>query len=210
MKITNAIKDVMAWRSKSLQFEVQRMVMGLLTILVLSYSFALLYYFTAGLNIASNVGFDALLKYNQSTISKLANDENDSIGFTKVDKYNELPKYVKELFPKNEVSFGIPQIKFNTDSHNPNTHLIFFLAEKHDKKGNSYIFKELGSNTNSFGSGGISLDILEHAIFIGGGAILFFVYIISKLITHNIRFQIRGLQEWAEKFRTLNSKSISS
>lgn len=184
--------------TKSLGFEIQRMVMGLLIVLVLSYSFALLYYFTAGLNIASNVGFETLLKYNQNSISKFSKNEAALAGFTIANKYDELPQHIKELFPKNEITSEVPQIKFNANSHNANTHLVFFLAEHRDGTNQRYIFKELDSNTTSAGVENVNLDLLEHAIFIGGVTILILVYVISKLTTYNIRRHISGLQEWAE------------
>lgn len=197
MKLSKAT-TFSALNTKSLQGEIQRTVMGVFLVLVISYSIALGYYFTAGLSIASNVGFKIITEFYQGNAE--ANIEQASLsteGFSSSYQYKNLPEHIKKLFPIESISPGVPEIKFNTSTTDKNSHLVFMLAEQLPDGKMIFLTKELSAEGDQ-NNHDVSLDFLEHAIFWGGAGISLLVYFIARLMTNRINRRISSMQVWAE------------
>lgn len=194
----NKVPIVTVLNTKSLQGEIQRTVMGVFLVLVISYSAALGYYFTAGLSIASNVGFTTIAElYQESASSNVEKPSFNTESLASSYEYENLPEHIKELFPLESIKPGIPEIKFNTSVTDEYSHLVFLLAEQLPDGKMVYLTKDLSDEGNQ-NNHDLSLDFLEHAIFWGGVSILLLVHLVARSMTSRINRHILAMQTWAE------------
>jgi len=154
------------FRTWSLQFEIQRTVMGIFLVLVLLYNTALGFYFTAGLDIANRVGLQTVAQTCQQPAQ--AGAENSLLmkgEFSASYAYEDLPEHVRLLFPRASIIPGLPEIKLNNIVMNSSGHLVFLLAESLPNGGTLFLTKELDAEGGQISHGVFSLDFLEHAVF---------------------------------------------
>lgn len=194
------------FKNRTLQSEVQQTVMGLFLVLVLGYSIALGYYFTAGLSVASNIVLEAVSEFKESTDSGNAKPPfRQSDGVSSSYSYEDLPDNVKKVFPEESIVLGVPEIKFNAHSSNADAHLIFLLAEKLPDGKMVFLTKELSSKDSPSVAGEVNFDLLEHAIFWVGIGILVLVYVIARMMTGRMNRQVAALQQWTDNLDVSNA-----
>lgn len=198
----NKINRFFTFSTKSLQHEIQRAVMGVFLILVISYSAALGYYFKAGLSIASNAGFESMAEIYKTRGVKESDIATEPGGFSSYYQYENLPEYIKNIFPVDSIVIGIPEIKFNIEATDESSHLILLLVEELPSGEKLFLTKELGLEGRGINNSGISLDFLEHAIFWGGIGVLLLVYLFARAIVSRINHHISALRDWADGLQT--------
>lgn len=197
--MVRALKRLFSFGENTIRRDIRLFALSLAALVVVTYSFLLVYYFFSGLQGASSYQLRVIAASYEEALTREPNLPRTFSNITVAMSYGELPEKVKEVFPEEEIERG----ELSSDVHEGETDdedILYLLLNRPLADGRDlYLVQSIQLDEND--QVNFEPYLQEHlgfVVLLVGISFLVATYILVWLLAKKVVTPVQKLQNWAD------------